>query len=115
MFEAREKELLTIYGRDGMRRVDHRMYRCNNRNGEGCRAGFFHGYITYNGHRIYENTAIEEEVLISTEQAGFEVEYLIELKDQVQICHTAFEAEAKMFNRFHNRTLASDTLEKRVD
>ena len=83
VFEAREKELLTIYGRDGMRRVHHCVYRCNNRNREGCRAGFFHGYITYHGHRIYDNTAIEEEVLISTEQTGFEVEYLIELKDKV--------------------------------
>ena len=115
VFEPREKETLTLYGRNGIRQVLHKVYRCNNRNGEGCRAGFFHGYISYKGHRIYETDAIEHEVLVTSEQSGFEVEYLIEVKDRIQVCHTAFEAEAKVYNRFHNRTIATDTLQKRAD
>lgn len=115
VFENRGKDTITVYGRNGVRQVHHNVYRCNNRHGEGCRVGYYHGYISYQGHRIYENDAIEQEVLVTTHQSAFDVEYLVEVKYRVQIGHTAYEAESKIFNRFHNRTLISDTLQKRVD
>ena len=114
--ELRDKEPITIYGRNGPRTGFHLVNRCNNRNESNpCRAGFFAGYISYLGHTIYEDDALKRDVLVISDQTGFDTEYLIELKDKIQICHVPFEAEAALFNRFHNRNLPYDVRQKRVE
>ena len=47
---------LVIYGRSGMRMARHIESRCMVR---GCRAGYFHGYMTYQGHTVYDDAALK--------------------------------------------------------
>ena len=47
---------LVIYGRNGMRLAYHIESRCRVHD---CRAGYFHGYMTYKGHTVFEDTALQ--------------------------------------------------------
>ena len=112
--EAREKENIVLYTRNGPKMAAHRVFRCINKNdGNPCRTAFSHGYYSYLGHTIYEDDALEKEFLVTTDQTGFGVEYLIELAAKVQICHEPFEAEGKLYNHFYTRTLPYDVLMRR--
>ena len=96
-----EKKTLTIYGRGGQRTVEIISYRCNNRNsGNPCRAGIYPGYVTTKGHLVFEADALQQEVLITSEQTGFDIEYLIELAYRVQIQGITFESEANSLTDF---------------
>ena len=53
---SKDKVNFVIYGRNGMRLARHIESRCRV---HGCRAGYFHGYITFKGHTIYEDTALQ--------------------------------------------------------
>ena len=78
--ETSTRETLTIYGRKGTRQVKSSNYRCNNRNkASPCRAGLYPGYITTHGHIIFDNDVLEREVLVTSEQTGFDIEYINEL------------------------------------
>ena len=88
---------LVIYGRSGMRMARHIESRCMVR---GCRAGYFHGYMTYQGHTVYDDAALkvlffppiaycfkqmfnQGKVLVTSSQTGFDVEYLVELAARI--------------------------------
>ena len=89
-----------IYGRNGARPGLHIESRCNSTN-FACGVGYFHGYMTYQGMKILHDDALRNKVLVTSNQTGFDVEYLVELVSRVQISSTTFEGAAKEFNRFH--------------
>ena len=51
------------------------------------------------GHVVFENNALHHEVLVTSEQTGFDKEYLVDLANMVQLQSATFESEAKVFNR----------------
>ena len=106
-----DKEPFTIYGRQGQRTALHLESRCAN---QSCRAGYFYGYITYKGMTVYEDNALKKDVLVTSTNTGFDIEYLLELQGKIDISSVTFEGEAKMYNRLHNRVLPTDTLDRRV-
>ena len=90
------------------------IYRCNNRNQTAaCRAGLYPGYITVNGHVIFDDDVLQREVLVTSTQTGFDIEYLNELSHRVQRQNVTFESEAEVFNDFHIGMLPFDVLQKR--
>ena len=90
---------ILIYGRHGIRKSKHEEYRCNFRNqNASCRAGYYHGYRTHQGLRIYEDDALKEKVLIVSTQSAFDIEYIIELVSDVELFAAEFETRAKKFN-----------------
>jgi hypothetical protein len=106
---------ITIYGRNGPRVAKCITYRCNNRNSaNSCRAGICHGYVTTKGHTVYEENVLQQKVLITSDQTGFDIEYLRELSHRIQIQSITFEGEAQFYNRFHCQNLPYDVLPKRA-
>ena len=90
--------------------------RCNFRNSNfSCGASYYHGYMHSRGVKIFHDDALKEEVLMTSSQTGFTIEYLIELVNDVQISATTFEAAAKKFDKFHKRNLPFDVKENRVE
>ena len=75
----------------------------------------YHGYLTYNGMTIYTDDALKKEVLVTSTYTGFDIEYLLELQGKVQVSSVTLEAEAKMYNRLHNRNLPMDNMNRRVE
>ena len=111
-----EKELLVVYSRNGLKKAIHEESRCNFQNKNfSCGAGYFHGYMTYKGSKIYHDSVLNNDVLVTSDQTGFEMDYLVELAGDVQISSTTFEGAAKKYNRFHNINLPHDVLERRVE
>ena len=110
------KEGFVIYGRNGTRPAVHIESRCNfsNSNFE-CGAGYYHGYMTYKGMKIVHDDALKNDVLVTSSQTGFDVDYLVEFVSRVQISSTTFEGASKEFNRFHNMTLPFDVLNMRTE
>ena len=89
-------------------------YRCNNRNQTAaCRAGLYPGYMTVNGHVIFDDDVLQREVLVTSFQTGFDIEYLNELSHRVQRQNVTFESEAEVFNDYHIGMLPFDVLQKR--
>ena len=104
-----------IYGRNGEREGTHLEGRCNFKNGNfTCNAGYFYGYMTYKGFTIWHVDALKKEILVTSDQTGFDIDYLVELAGDIAISSTTFEAAAKKYNRFHNPSLPFDVLNKRV-
>ena len=107
-------KLILVYGRNGIKKVKHEEFRCNFRNQDvSCRAGYWYGYTTYQGLRIYDDDALKKDILIVTNQSAFEIEYLVELTSEVELYAAGFDTAAKKFNRYHNFNLPQDTLNKR--
>ena len=113
VFES--KHQISVYGRNGPRIEFMAHHRCNNRNKSGpCRAGFGPGFVKTATDKIYEEDALSQNVLISTDQTGFDVSYLHELALRVQKQHVTFESEAEVYNSFHSESLPMDTINKRT-
>ena len=94
----------------------HIEHRCNNFNRlNPCRVGAFHGYISYNGHKIYDPECLKDNILIVSNQTAFKIDFIIEIVSDVQILSACFEGIAKKFNRLNNRHLPSATLDRRVE
>ena len=111
---SRTKEPMAIYGRNGMREVIHLEGRCKFRNENfSCNSGYYHGYMTYRGATIWNDDALNEKTIVTSDQTGFDIDYLVEIIDDITISSTTFEAAAKKFNRFHNTNLPFDVMEKR--
>ena len=53
---SESKADVVIYGRSGMRLAKHLESRCMARS---CRAGYYHNYMTFKGHTVYEDTALK--------------------------------------------------------
>ena len=53
---SESKADVVIYGRSGMRLAKHLESRCM---AHACRAGYYHGYMTYKGHTVHEDTALK--------------------------------------------------------
>ena len=83
IIEEKGRQKMIIYTRNGMKKVTHQVMRCNNRNPE-CRA--FHGFGFYQAqkHRIYENDALKNDILVTSAQTGFEISYLVTLHPLMQ-------------------------------
>ena len=58
------KVQMMVYSRSGMKRVTHQVRRCNNRN-PACRALHGQGYYHEKKHRIYENYALKNDILVT--------------------------------------------------
>ena len=58
------KVQMMVYSRSGMKRVTHQVRRCNNRN-PACRALHGQGYHHEKKHRIYENYALRNDILVT--------------------------------------------------
>ena len=90
---------ILIYGRNGIRKSKHEEYTCNFRNQNvSCRAGYYHGYRTYEGLRIYEDDALKQKVLVVSTQSAIDIDYLIELVSDVDLFAAGFETCAKKLN-----------------
>ena len=111
-----DKEGFVVYGRNGARPALNVESRCNFSNSNfDCGAGYFHGYMTYRGVKIVHDDALQNPILVTSTQTGFDLEYLVELVGRVQISSTTFEGAAKEFNRFFNKTLPFDVMDMRVE
>ena len=53
---SRTKADLVVYGRSGMRLARHLESRCMVHT---CRAGYYHGYMTYKGHTVFEDHVLK--------------------------------------------------------
>ena len=112
--ETSTKEYITVYGCQGMQEVESKNYRCNNRNlAAPCRAGIYLRYVTVSGHVVFKNDALHHEVLVTSEQTGFDIEYLVDLANRVQLQSATLESEAKVFNR-KPPNLPFDVFQKRL-
>ena len=110
------KEGFVIYGRNGARQALHVEQRCNFRNSSfECGPGYCYGYTSYKGMKIISDDALQNPVLVTSSQTGFDLDYLVELVGRVHISSTTFEGAAKEFNRFHNMNLPFDVLEMRTE
>ena len=106
---------ILVFGRQGIRKVKQEEYRCNFRNKEApCRAGYYCGYLTHDGMRIYDDEVLKNRVLVVSSQSAFEIDYLVDLVSDVELYAAGFETCAKKFNRYHNFNLPHDTLNKRA-
>ena len=111
-----DKEGFMIYGRNGARSAVHIEKRCNFRNANfECGAGYFYGYMTLKGMKIFSDNALKNPVLVTSSQTAYDMDYLVEFVSRVQISSTTFEGAAKEFNRFHNKNLPYDVTEMRVE
>ena len=110
------KEGFVIYGRNGARQAVHKEKRCNFRNSNfECGAGYYYGYLTYNGMKMVSDNALKNPVLITSSQTAFDMDFLVEFVSRVQISSTTFEGAAKEFNRFHNMNLPYDVTGMRIE
>ena len=88
--------------------------RCNLRNPV-CRAYHGYGFYQTKGNKIFEDDALRNQVLITSAQTGFEIDYLVEIGASVEINSDAFEGLAKVYNRLHNNRLPTATADRRVE
>ena len=110
-----QKSDILIFGKQGIKKVKHEESRCNFRNKDvPCRAGYYYGYTTFQGMRIYDDEALKNKVLVVSTQSAFEVDYLVDMVSEVELYAAGFETCAKKFNRYHNFNLPHDTLNKRA-
>ena len=106
---------ILVFGKQGTSKLKHEESRFNFRNKEvTCRAGYFHGYTSYQGMRIYDDEVLKNKVLVVSSQSAFEVDYLVDLVSEVELMAAGFDTCAKKFNRYHNFNLPNDTLNKRA-
>ena len=83
---------ILVFGRQGIRKVKHEEYRCNFRNKEAqCRVGYYSGYLTHQGMRIYDDEVLKNRVLVVSSQSAFEIDYLVELVSDVELYAAGFE------------------------
>ena len=109
-----QQQNVIIYTRNGTRRVKHCVMRCNNKNPV-CRAYHGFGHYQTKGHKIFEDDALRNKVLMTSTQTGFEIDYLVEICASVEINSDAFEGLAKVFNRLHNNKLPTSTSDRRIE
>ena len=73
-----DKEGFVIYGRNGVRPAVHVEKRCNFRNSNfECGAGYFYGYMTHKGMKIFSDNALKNPVLVTSSQTAFDMDYLV--------------------------------------
>ena len=106
---------ILVFGKEGISKLKHEESRCNFRNKDvTCRAGYYHGYTSYQGMRIYDDEVLKNKVLVVSSQSAFEIDYLVDLVSEVELMAAGFDTCAKKFNRYHNFNLPNDTLNKRA-
>ena len=111
-----QKESLVVYGRNGTYLATHAEYICNNRNKyKPCRVSYYHGYYKVKGKQVFQNDVLKNDVLVTSTQTAFELDYLVELAATIEICSVNFEGMSEVYNRTHNRKLPSDLMLKRVE
>ena len=72
------KVQMMVYSRSGMKRVTHQVRRCNNRN-PACRALHGQGYHHEKKHRIYENYALKNDILVTGASINSKMEFFLKL------------------------------------
>ena len=80
-----------------------------------CRAYHGHGFYQTQGHKIFEDDALRNNVLVTSAQTGFTIDYLVEVSGLVEINSDSFEGLSKAYNRFHNNKLPTDTADRRIE
>ena len=91
-----KKHELLIYGKAGIRKAFHNEFRSNFRNADKtCRAGYYHGYKTYQGMKIVENDALNKKVLVVSTHSAFDNEYMVDLVTDIKVYAATFESVAK--------------------
>ena len=53
--------------------------------------------------------------MVISQYTGFEVEYLVEIAAQIELCSSNFESLSKVCNRLHNRRLPIEMMNRRED
>ena len=106
------KEEIVIYSRNGTYMAQHIEKRCNKRN---CRASYFHGYYKHNGKKIFQKDALKNKILITSNQTGFEVQYLYEVALDIALSNSNFESISAKYNNLHFTNLPYDVLWQRQD
>ena len=108
-------QILLVFEKNGIRKAKHTESRCNFRNQDiSCRAGFYFGYTTYQGMRIFDDDVLKNNSLVVSNQSAFDIDYLVELVSDVELYAADFDTCAKKFNRYHILNLPSDNLNKHV-
>ena len=57
---------------------------------------------------------MRNDVLVVSDQSAFDIEYLLDIVGNTELCAAGFETVAKKFNRHNSFNLPMDTLEKRT-
>ena len=71
---------MIVYSRKGTYGAEHLEHICNNQNTfNPCRASFFYSYYKVKGKKIYYDHALKQDILVTSTQTAFEIEYLLEL------------------------------------
>ena len=107
---------MTVYTKDGVRIIRHYYKRCNfqAKNAE-CRASYTLGSLSCNGKRIYEDDALKNKYLITSNQTGFSIDFLVDVVSRIDLSSSTFESMAKHYNRHHQMKLPYDVPYKRID
>ena len=109
-----EKGELIVYTRRGIVKARMPEYRCNSR-ATNCRALHGHGYFKWKGKKVYESDCLKNQILVTSSQTAFEIDYLLEITNSIEINSDNFEGLAKLYNRMHNHRLPTATSAKRED
>ena len=104
--EMANKNKIVVYSRTGTTYAYHVLSRCNNRNEiNPCRTSYFHNYYRLNGHRVFSHEALKDNILVTSDQTAFSIDFLIEIVLDIGICSGNFEALSKKYSLLHNRRL----------
>ena len=103
------KEEIIVYGRNGNKKFLHREKRCSIRS---CRTSYFYGYYKHKGMKIYHQNVLQNEILISSNQTGFEIKYLFEVTLDIALSNSNFESISAKYNNLHITNLPYDVLKK---
>ena len=95
--------IVTLYSTDGINQFRHVRSRCNNR--KKCGKYFYYGYssesVGQDQKRLYEDDALEQEFLITSQSTAFELRLLYEWSLQILISFSNFEGLAEIYNQLH--------------
>ena len=110
------KDPLIIYGRNGTSTGIHRAKKCNNKYPKKpCRVNYYFGYYKYKNKKIFEQDCLRQNILITSNQTAFEVQYLYEVALDVHFSNSNFESLCEKYNNLHFSNLPHDVLQRRQD
>ena len=107
-----QQDLMLVYTQHGTMKAKHVESRCVKKN---CRALHGCGFFKEDGHRVYEEDALKEDILVISSCTAMQIEYLIEISATIEITSANFEGLAKVYNWLHNQRLPTAVLQRRED
>ena len=113
--DERDNKFL-IYTRNGTINATQEEYRCNNNSRvKKCRAGHYYGYTIEHDVKHYEDDALKNDFLVTSNQTAFSVDYLFDSVLQILCSNTNFESLAKIYNNLHFVNLPTDLMQRRIE